>query len=101
MSIEKIAVVGGGIVGTACAYYLARAGKQVTLFEETVVAHGASGRNPGFVWLHTRNPGFGREVSLAGSALYDTLKDELPLDFIFVKVDEQWRVDRITKLAAA
>jgi hypothetical protein len=26
--------------------------------------------------------------------------DELPLDFIFVKVDEQWRVDRITKLAA-
>jgi hypothetical protein len=27
--------------------------------------------------------------------------DELPLDFIFVKVDEQWRVDRITKLAAA
>jgi hypothetical protein len=25
--------------------------------------------------------------------------DELPLDFIFVKVDEQWRVDRITKLA--
>jgi hypothetical protein len=27
--------------------------------------------------------------------------DELPLDFIFVKVDEQWRVDRITKLSAA
>ena len=26
--------------------------------------------------------------------------DELPLDFIFVKVDEQWRVDRIIKLAA-
>ena len=44
MSIEKIAIVGGGIVGTACAYYLAREGKQVTLFEETVIAHGASGR---------------------------------------------------------
>jgi glycine/D-amino acid oxidase-like deaminating enzyme len=83
MSIEKIAIVGGGIVGTACAYYLAREGKQVTLFEETVVAHGASGRNPGFVWLHTRNPGFGREVGLAGRELYDTLKDELPLDFEF------------------
>jgi hypothetical protein len=27
--------------------------------------------------------------------------DELPLDFIFVKVDEQWRVDRITKLSPA
>ena len=28
-------------------------------------------------------------------------KEELPLDFTFVKVEEQWRVDRITKLAAA
>jgi len=26
--------------------------------------------------------------------------DEMPLDFTFIKVDEQWRVDRITKLAA-
>jgi len=27
--------------------------------------------------------------------------EELPLDFTFVKVDEAWRVERITKLAAA
>jgi glycine/D-amino acid oxidase-like deaminating enzyme len=102
VSIEKIAIVGGGIVGTACAYYLAREGKQVTLFEETVIAHGASGRNPGFVWLHTRNPGFGREVSLAGRELYDTLKDELPLDFefrasggiIFYTTEEQGEIVR-------
>ena len=80
MSIEKVAIVGGGIVGTACAYFLAREGKQVTLFEETALAHGASGRNPGFVWLHTRNPGFGREVSLAARDLYDTLNEDLPLE---------------------
>jgi hypothetical protein len=28
-------------------------------------------------------------------------KDELPLDFTFVKVEDAWRVDRIQKLAAA
>ena len=28
-------------------------------------------------------------------------KEELPLDFTFVKVNENWRVDRIQKLAAA
>jgi hypothetical protein len=28
-------------------------------------------------------------------------KEELPLDFTFVKVDDHWRVDRIQKLAAA
>jgi hypothetical protein len=27
-------------------------------------------------------------------------KEELPLDFTFVKVEEDWRVDRIAKLAA-
>jgi hypothetical protein len=27
--------------------------------------------------------------------------EELPLDFTFVKVEDQWRVERITKLAAA
>jgi hypothetical protein len=27
-------------------------------------------------------------------------KEELPLDFTFVKVDEAWRVDRIQKTAA-
>jgi hypothetical protein len=28
-------------------------------------------------------------------------KEELPLDFTFVKVEEQWRVDRIRRPAAA
>jgi hypothetical protein len=28
-------------------------------------------------------------------------KEELPLDFTFVKLEEQWRIDRIKKLAAA
>jgi hypothetical protein len=28
-------------------------------------------------------------------------KEELPLDFTFIKVDDTWRVDRIQKLAAA
>ena len=28
-------------------------------------------------------------------------KEELPLDFTFVKLDEQWRIDRIRKLAAS
>ncbi|MEB3166172.1 MAG: hypothetical protein VKO65_05820 [Cyanobacteriota bacterium] len=28
-------------------------------------------------------------------------KEELPLDFTFIKVDDQWRVDRIQKLASA
>jgi len=32
--------------------------------------------------------------------LISDAKDELPLDFTFVKLEEQWRIDRIRNLAA-
>jgi glycine/D-amino acid oxidase-like deaminating enzyme len=79
--VTRAVVVGGGIVGCSCAYFLAREGVEVELLEQEHVAYGASGRNPGFVWLHGRNPGFALDVSLAGRRLYDTLAEELPLPF--------------------
>jgi glycine/D-amino acid oxidase-like deaminating enzyme len=50
-------VIGGGIVGAASAYYLARAGVAVTLVEAETLAFGATGRNLGFIWVHTRKVG--------------------------------------------
>jgi len=44
-----IAVVGGGIVGTALAAFLAEGGRSVRLYERTAIAAGASGRNSGVV----------------------------------------------------
>ena len=42
-----MAIIGGGIVGTATAAYLAEAGQSVILFEQSELAAGASGRNSG------------------------------------------------------
>ena len=42
-------MVGGGIIGAASAYELARRGARVTLLEKDELAAGASGRNLGFV----------------------------------------------------
>lgn len=42
-------VVGGGIVGAATAYFLAKAGHNVVLIERIHPAHGATGRNGGFI----------------------------------------------------
>ena len=50
-----VAVVGGGIVGTAAATYLARAGARVTLYERNAIAAGASGRNSGVI-QHPHDP---------------------------------------------
>ncbi|HEX6657179.1 MAG TPA: FAD-binding oxidoreductase [Ilumatobacter sp.] len=81
--MRSVVVVGGGLVGTATAYFAAREGMQVTLLEQRHTGYGASGRNPGFVWLHCRNPGWGLEISLAGRALYDELARDLPEPFEF------------------
>jgi glycine/D-amino acid oxidase-like deaminating enzyme len=80
---RDVIVVGGGIVGCATAYYAAREGLRVTLLESEHVGFGASGRNPGFVWLHCRNPGFALEISRAGRRLYPELLEELPEAFEF------------------
>ncbi|HET7379530.1 MAG TPA: FAD-dependent oxidoreductase, partial [Gaiellales bacterium] len=45
----KILVIGGGVVGSACAYYLTLAGADVTLVERTGIAAEASGASHGFI----------------------------------------------------
>jgi glycine/D-amino acid oxidase-like deaminating enzyme len=52
-----VLIIGGGIVGAASAYHLARRGVSVTLLEANRLAYGATGRNLGYIWVHTRRPG--------------------------------------------
>ncbi len=49
----EVAVVGGGLLGAATAYWLARAGVAPVLIERAALAHGATGRNGGFVGVGT------------------------------------------------
>jgi D-amino-acid dehydrogenase len=44
-----VLVIGGGVIGTACAYYLAKAGKRVTLLDRGRVGGGCSHGNCGYV----------------------------------------------------
>jgi glycine/D-amino acid oxidase-like deaminating enzyme len=80
---RSIIVIGGGLVGTSTAYHAAKAGLDVTLIEQKEVAHGASGRNPGFVWLHCRNTGWALDVSFKGVELLRELREELHTPFEF------------------
>jgi D-amino-acid dehydrogenase len=49
MSTGRVVVVGGGVIGAASAYYLARAGWTVTLIDQGAFGQGCSHANCGFV----------------------------------------------------
>lgn len=57
MATADTVVIGGGIVGAAASWELARMGARPVLLEAEQLAFGASGRNLGYLWVHTRRPG--------------------------------------------
>ena len=74
----KVAVVGGGVIGASIAQQLARAGANVILLTENVLASGASGRS--LSWLNAA--GMWREpyhrLRMAGIDRYRTLSAQRP-----------------------
>lgn len=47
----KVLIVGGGLIGCGCGYFLSRAGARVTILEENFLSSGASGANAGLLSL--------------------------------------------------
>jgi glycine/D-amino acid oxidase-like deaminating enzyme len=76
-----VLVIGGGIVGAATAYQLAKRGASVTLVEQDRLSSGATGRNLGYIWVHTRRPGPELELVMATRNELEGLPEELGADF--------------------
>lgn len=76
-----VLVIGGGIVGAATAYHLSRRGASVILLESDRLASGATGRNLGYIWLHTRRRGPELDLSMSTRNELEGLPEELGADF--------------------
>jgi glycine/D-amino acid oxidase-like deaminating enzyme len=76
-----VLVVGGGIVGSATAYHLARRGASVALLEANKLASGATGRNLGYIWVHTRRTGPELDLVMHLRRELESLPDALGDDF--------------------
>lgn len=48
-AVPSVAIVGGGVIGAACAYYLARTGWRVTIIDQGQFGRGCSHGNCGYV----------------------------------------------------
>src|SRR6266581_4338329 len=79
--MRDVAVVGGGIIGTACAHELARRGMSVTLIERDELAAGASGRNQGW-FLVSADPACA-PMSRASLPVYLGIVDSSPVPIRF------------------
>ena len=74
--MPDVIVVGGGIIGAACARELASAGTSVTLLEKDELAAGASGRNLGY--LDTSKDPVLAPLARASLASYREAVEEAP-----------------------
>ncbi len=48
-SLQRVVIVGGGVIGAACAYYLQRAGKEVTILDRGLFGKACSHGNCGYL----------------------------------------------------
>ncbi len=77
----EVAVIGGGIVGSAVAYYIAESGLDCMLIEKDDVASGTSSKCDGNVTIVDKDPGFDSHMSLVSQELLEDLHGKLELPF--------------------
>lgn len=78
----EVAVFGAGIIGAACAFELAKAGRRVVLVDRDQPNAGSSGACDGYVSVSTKTPGAALELARASQILYADLAAELGFERI-------------------
>src|SRR3712207_4191621 len=76
-----VVVIGAGVVGAACAYYLASAGVRVRLLDRSYVASGSSGACEGNVLAWDKELERELPLALRSADLWQGLSQALPDDF--------------------
>lgn len=74
--MARTVVVGAGIVGAACAYYLARDGHAVTVLERGQIAGGTTSRGEGNILVSDKAPGPELALALVSDRLWRSLGAE-------------------------
>ena len=77
-----VAVVGGGIVGLASAYYLAERGADVTVFEKGTVGDGSTERSVGGIRAQFSTP-VNVELSVASMRVWDEFEETFGADIAY------------------
>ena len=99
-------IIGGGLMGSAAAYYLALSKARVLVLERNDQASGSAGATDGVVGYHTKKPGAHMDFAVRSISMFPALSDELGMDIeygencggmLLIEDEEQW--DIMEKLA--
>lgn len=77
----EVAIIGGGIMGCAIAYYVSKAGMDCMLIEKADIASGTSSRCDGNITIVDKDPGFDSKMSLMSQELTVELEKDLEIPF--------------------
>jgi FAD dependent oxidoreductase TIGR03364 len=75
--MERIVIVGGGVLGTMHAWFARRSGAEVVQLERDPEPRGASVRNFGLVWVSGRAPGAELELAVRSRRLWGEIGVEV------------------------
>ncbi len=78
-----VIVIGGGIIGLSCGYYLSKSGRKVLVLDQSEFAAGSSGACDDMILLQSKKAGVTLELSIESLELYRSLEGELGYDFGF------------------
>ncbi len=71
--MARVVVIGAGIVGAACGYFLARDGHHVTVVDRGTIGGGTTGRGEGNILVSDKPPGPELELARWSGALWHAL----------------------------
>ncbi len=74
-----VIIIGGGIIGTAIAYFLSCRKVKVTLLEKADLTSGSSGACDGALFMQTKKPGVHLKLALESIAMLNELQYQLPV----------------------
>ena len=99
-----VVVIGGGARGLSVAYYLSKAGVDVSVLEKRFIAAGASGLNTGYANISGKGPRFYTEFSKISADMYPLLNEELgePIEYerngslMPIETEDEWQKEEKT-----
>lgn len=80
-----VVIAGGGVIGSAIAYYLSLKGVDVVLLEKEGIGSGSSGACDGAVLMQSKKPGIHLKMAMESHKLLEELQAQLPVSFEFEK----------------